>query len=71
MKFYDENCQGGNLYIPLMGTNFSRLGISEEEALRIIRACVEIHEDCIRGGVNIVVHQKSRNRVSIFNNREV
>lgn len=66
MKFYDENCQGGNLYIPLMGTNFSRLNISEEESLRIIRACVEIHEDCIRGSVNIVVHQKSRKNVSIF-----
>lgn len=53
-KFYDENCQGGDLYIPLMGTGFSRAGLTETESLRITKACAELNLDCIRGNVNVM-----------------
>lgn len=66
LEFYDNNCQGGELYIPLMGTGFSRQDISEEEALRLIRATVEQNLEYVRGNVHIVVYEKCRNSVSIF-----
>ena len=66
LKFYDRNCQGGDLYIPLMGTGFSRHDFSEEEVLRVIRATVEQNLEYVRGNIHIVVYKKSRNTVSIF-----
>lgn len=65
-KFYDENCQGGDLYIPLMGTGFSRAGLTETESLRITKACAELNLDCIRGNVNIVIYKENRKDISIF-----
>lgn len=65
-KFYDENCQGGDLYIPLMGTGFSRVGLTENESLRITKSCAELNLDYIKGNVSIVVYKKLRMDVSIF-----
>ena len=66
LKFYDKNCQGGDLYIPLMGTGFSRQDFSEEDALRVIRATIEQNLEYVWGNVHIVVYEKSRDFVSIF-----
>lgn len=66
LKFYDKNCQGNDLYIPLIGTFLSRADLSDEESLKIIRATIEQNLDLIHGNVNIVVYEKNKNSVSIF-----
>lgn len=66
LQFYDKNCQGNDLYIPLIGTSLSRADLSDEESLLIIRATIEQNLDLVHGNVNIVVYEKNKNSVSIF-----
>lgn len=66
LAFYDKNCQGNDLYIPLFGTSLSRAGLSDEESLQVIKATIIQNSDYIHGNVNIVVYEKDRNSVSIF-----
>lgn len=66
LKFYEKKCQGGDLYIPLMGTGFSRQNLSEEDSLRIIRATVEQNLEYVLGNIHIVVFSENRGSVSIW-----
>jgi hypothetical protein len=66
IEFYNNHGQGFELYLPLMGTNLSRVGMSHSEALHKIRAIIELYNDRIHGMINIIVYNKDKEMVSIF-----
>lgn len=65
IKFYDENGQGIPMFLPLMGTGSSRVGITHEQSLKIIKSSV-LTSDEINGSINIVVYNGDKDKVSIF-----
>ena len=67
VKFYNKNGQGFEVYLPLMGTNLSRIGMSHEESLHKTKSILELYNNHIYGEVNIVVYYKDKDKVSIFN----
>lgn len=66
IEFYDNNGQGFEMYLPLMGTNLSRVGMSHSEALHKIKAVFDLYNDRIHGKVNIVIYNNDKKEVSIF-----
>ncbi len=65
IKFYDENGQGIQMFLPLMGTGSSRVGITHQQSLKIIKSSV-LTSDEINGSINIVVYNGDKSKVSIF-----
>lgn len=65
IDFYDECGQGYELVVPLMGTNFSRTGLTHGDSLKIISAMFQIYKNKIHGDVSIVIHKTDRDKVSI------
>lgn len=63
--FYNKNGQGYDLYLPLMGTNLSRVGITHQEALNILKSSFRLYSDEIHGRINIVVYNKEKDRIPI------
>lgn len=66
VNFYDENGQGFEIYITLMGTGLSRSGMSHEEALQTIKSVFQLYSDRIHGEFNIIIYYKDKEKVSIF-----
>lgn len=69
ISFYNRNGQGYELYLPLMGTNLSRIGISHEEALTILESSFKLYSDEIYGKISIVIYNKEKNKVAICKNK--
>ena len=53
------------MFLPLMGTNLSRVDLSHKDALNKIVALFKLYNDQIHGEVNIVVYDKDKDKVSI------
>lgn len=66
IKFYNQNGQGYEMFLPLMGTNLSRVGMSHEEALSIIESSLKLYKDELYGKINIVVYNKEKDKVTIY-----
>lgn len=66
IEFYNKNGQGYELFLPLMGTNLSRVGMSHEDALSILESCFKLYSDEIYGKINIVIYNKEKNKVAIY-----
>lgn len=64
--FYDAYGQSYPIFIPLLGTELSRVGISESESMRLIVDLCMLYRDKIHGEVNVVVYEKHRSIVPIF-----
>lgn len=64
--FYDTYGQGYPIYIPLLGTELSRTGISESESMQLIVDLCMLNREKIHGKVNIVIYEKHRSQVPIF-----
>lgn len=63
--FYNKNGQGYDLFLPLMGTNLSRIGISHEASLSILESSFKLYSDEIHGKINIIIYNKEKNKVAI------
>lgn len=55
LRYYDENGQGADLYIPLVGTGLSRSGIGKRESFDLIQSVVTDKSPFVGGKVTIVV----------------
>ena len=64
--FYNENGQGFEMFLPLMGTNLSRVNISHEESLNIITSVLKLYSDKIFGTINVVIYNKDKDKVTIY-----
>lgn len=67
VDFYDKNGQGYPIYIPLLGTELSRVNITEQESLQLLTDMLRLYREKLHGEVNIVVYKKHRSQVPIFN----
>lgn len=63
--FYDQHGQGHELVIPLMGTNFSRAGLTHNDSLRIIASKFQLYGDRIHGNVSIIIYKDDKDKVTI------
>lgn len=54
IHFYDLNGQGYPLYIPLLGTGRSRIGLSNKESFDLIKNTLLAEKEHIQGLVNII-----------------
>lgn len=63
--FYDQHGQGHKLMIPLMGTNFSRAGLSHNDSLRIITSLLQLYGDKIRGEVDVIIYKGDKDKVTL------
>lgn len=66
VEFYNSKGQGYPIYIPLMGTNLSRAGLSHELAYKKMISILELESNNIHGSVNVVVYNKEKHKVSIW-----
>lgn len=58
LEEYDRTGQGAPLYIPLMGTGRSRVGLSNEESMNLlVDECIK-NKEKIQGTVNVLVYTK-------------
>ena len=65
IDYIDENSQGFDVYIPLMGAGYSRTGIDEQASLGILESILKINRSKLRGKINVVVYEGSRDKISI------
>lgn len=65
IKYYDNNGQGYDIFIPLLGIGKSRTDISSEEALQIITSYFRIHKDKVQSDVNVIIYNRHRDSVSL------
>ena len=66
IDFSDKHAQGNRMYIPIMGTGLSRIGISEQEALEILLSVIKLNSDRIHNEINIVIYYKNKDKLSIW-----
>lgn len=66
LEFYDSNGQGYELYMTLIGTGRSRVGMTHFDSLQTIKSVLSLYSEKIHGSVNIVIYQKDRDKVSIL-----
>lgn len=66
IDFYDTFGQSYPIYIPLFGTELSRVGISESESMQLIVDLCMLYREKIHGEVNVVVYENHRSQVPIF-----
>lgn len=66
LNYYEMYGQGYDLYIPLIGTGRSGAELSLEESVRILKSYFLLHTEQVRGKVNIVIYQKQKHQISIF-----
>lgn len=66
LLFCDNNSNGKDIYLPLMGTNLSRTNMNHEESLQSLVALCKLYEDKLHNAVNIVIYEGDRDKVSIY-----
>lgn len=59
LEEYDNSGQGYPLYIPLLGTGRSRIGLSYEESIKIIKDECLKHKNKIQGEIHIIIYTKN------------
>lgn len=65
ITFYDNFGQGFEMFIPLLGTNLSRVGLSHQDSLTILESMLIMYSNYIHGEVNIIVYSKEKEKVAI------
>lgn len=66
IDFYDKHAQGNRMYVPVMGTGLSRIGLSEQEALEILLSVIKLKSGSIHGEIIIVIYNNSKDTLSIW-----
>lgn len=66
LDIYDSKGQGCEMYIPLVGTERSRAGLTHTDSLHILKSILTLNGDKIHGTINVVIYPKDRDKVSIF-----
>ena len=66
ISYYNDNGQGFDFYIPLIGTGLSKTDITHQESMEIITTLLKLHSDKIHGRVSVVVFGGDKDKVSIL-----
>lgn len=62
----NQQGQGYECYVPLMGTGLSRVGLDHKTVLHYIVSTMELYCDEINSELNIVIYDGDRDKVKIF-----
>ena len=65
ITFYDNFGQGFEMFVPLLGTNLSRVGLSHQDSLTILESMLRMYSNYIHGEVNIIIYSKEKEKVAI------
>ena len=65
IEFIGNNSQGEDVYIPLMGSGYSRAQIDDETALELLVSNLKLNKNKFIGDINVVVYEKNRDKVAI------
>lgn len=66
LDFVNEQSQGIECYIPLMGTSLSRAINNHKESLHTILSTCDLYKEKIIGTLNVVIFKGDKSNVSIF-----
>ena len=66
LSFLDQNGQGYDAYVPVMGTGRSRAGLRHDEALKIIARTMLLYSERITSNIHIVIYSGDAGKVSIY-----
>ena len=58
------------MYLPLIGTGNSRTGLSHKDSLNLIKHTFMLNKDLIHQEINVVIWNKDKNKVSIWESKE-
>lgn len=65
VDFYDMDGQGFDLYIPLLGSGRSRVGLTAQESFDLIKNKLLQRIDDIYGRVHIVIHPEQFDQIEL------
>ena len=66
IDFYNKIGQRYTLYLPLLGTSYSRIKYSHQESLEKIITLCKLEKSKIFGEIKIVIYNKDKNKVSLW-----
>ncbi len=66
MRYYDENGQGNDLYLPLVGTGLSRSNMDKRDSFEMIRRVVTDCSSFVGGKVTIVVLPEDAEEIGLM-----
>ena len=66
IEFVNQQSQGVDCYIPLLGTGLSRTGFTHKESLHTILSTLDLYNNRIIGKITVVVYSGDKSNVSIY-----
>lgn len=66
IEFVNQQSQGVDCYIPLLGTGLSRTGFTHKESLHTILSTLNLYNNRIIGKITVVVYSGDKSNVSIY-----
>lgn len=66
LDFVNEQSQGVECYIPLIGTGLSRVMHYHKDSLHTILSTLDLYKEKIIGTLNVVIFKEDKSKVSIF-----
>lgn len=69
INYINQTGQGVDVYVPIMGTNLSRTGMSHQESLQALVALFKLYQERLNCNVNIVIYEGDKSKVSIYDAR--
>ena len=67
LEYCDSNAQGGEVFLPLIGTGLSRVGVSKNDALSYLYHTIVLNKELLSFDITIVVPDSERGNISISN----
>lgn len=66
MECINQQSQGVDCFMPLLGTGLSRTGFTHKESLHTILSTLDLYNDLIIGKITVVVYGGDKSNVSIY-----
>ena len=67
LEYCDSNAQGGGVFLPLIGTGLSRVGVSKNDALSYLYHTIVLNKEHLSFDITILVPDSERGNISISN----
>lgn len=67
LEYCDSNAQGGEVFLPLIGTGLSRVGVSKNDALSYLYHTIVLNKEHLSFDITILVPDSERGNISISN----
>ena len=68
IEYCDSHAQGGMVFLPLIGTGLSRVGVSKKESFSYLYHTIVLNKELLSFDITIVVPDSERGNISITDN---